>query len=186
MPASKITRDDALARISDVFRAHGYDGASLSLFSQATGLGRASLYHHFPGGKEAMAREVFAHVGELVGPVLGQLTGAGTPAARLNRHLQGVKAFYAGGAKNCLLGVVALGSGCALFTDELRGMFRAWIDALAQLAQEAGATPAEATRRAEAAVAQIQGGLILARALGEDAPFHRVLYTLPALVLGES
>ena len=56
MPAQKITREDALDRITAVFRKWGYEGATLRMISEATGLGRASLYHHFPGGKDDMAR----------------------------------------------------------------------------------------------------------------------------------
>jgi AcrR family transcriptional regulator len=38
-----------------LFRQFGYDGVTLSKISQATGLGKASLYHYFPGGKAEMA-----------------------------------------------------------------------------------------------------------------------------------
>jgi AcrR family transcriptional regulator len=48
-------RSDTLPTLAEVFREHGYEDASLSLLSQATGLGKGSLYHFFPGGKEEMA-----------------------------------------------------------------------------------------------------------------------------------
>lgn len=41
-----------------LFRQYGYDGATLSKISEATGLGKASLYHHFPGGKDEMVEVV--------------------------------------------------------------------------------------------------------------------------------
>ncbi|TGQ06111.1 helix-turn-helix domain-containing protein, partial [Mesorhizobium sp. M00.F.Ca.ET.217.01.1.1] len=49
-------RADLPSIIGEVFREHGYEGASLALIGAATGLGKGSLYHFFPGGKEEMAR----------------------------------------------------------------------------------------------------------------------------------
>ena len=51
-------RGDVLPALTEVFRTHGYEGASLALISRHTGLGKGSLYHFFPGGKEEMAAEV--------------------------------------------------------------------------------------------------------------------------------
>ena len=53
-----IDNDSLFEKISDAFRADGYEGASLSRLSEATGLKKASLYHRFPGGKEQMASEI--------------------------------------------------------------------------------------------------------------------------------
>ncbi|MGZ3506485.1 MAG: LmrA/YxaF family transcription factor [Vulcanimicrobiaceae bacterium] len=45
MPAALLSKEEIISRILTVFRKNGYDGASLSDFEQATGLGRSSLYH---------------------------------------------------------------------------------------------------------------------------------------------
>ena len=58
MPAAQASRDEVVDRLLTAFRRKGYDGASLADLSAATGLGRSSLYHYFPGGKEEMARAV--------------------------------------------------------------------------------------------------------------------------------
>ena len=42
---------DLVDKLTDIFCEYGYDGTSLTILSQNTGLGRASLYYHFPGGK---------------------------------------------------------------------------------------------------------------------------------------
>lgn len=187
MPAKKTTRADALALIAAAFRAHGYDGTSLSLIAQATGLGRASLYHHFPGGKEEMAREVFAHTGAAVDALLlAPLRGPGTPAERIDAHCAGIRAFYEGGAANCLLGALTLSGGADLFQAELAASFKLWIDALAKVLREAGQGRGPARRAAERAVAQVQGALILSRGLGQLAAFQRSLAALPQLLLGDA
>ena len=54
-PARRI---ELLNALSDVFRKRGYEGATLAELAAAANLGRASLYHHFPGGKAEMARQV--------------------------------------------------------------------------------------------------------------------------------
>ena len=51
MARTVAERSDVLPLLAEVFREHGYEGASLSLISKATGLGKGSLYHFFPGVK---------------------------------------------------------------------------------------------------------------------------------------
>ena len=47
MTKSEAVRGDILASLAEVFRAHGYEGATLALISEATGLGKGSLYGAF-------------------------------------------------------------------------------------------------------------------------------------------
>src|ERR1700749_1985402 len=60
MPAALDAKEKAeiVGRLFVVFQDRGYEGASLADLSQATGLGKSSLYHHFPRGKEQMAEAV--------------------------------------------------------------------------------------------------------------------------------
>ena len=84
MPAKKIDEAFLIDQLGKVFRIHGYEGASLSLIAEATGLKRASLYHRFPGGKEEMAEAVLTHVDDWFGShILAPLSEPGKPAARL-------------------------------------------------------------------------------------------------------
>ncbi|MDP6012869.1 MAG: TetR/AcrR family transcriptional regulator [Alphaproteobacteria bacterium] len=46
-------KERLVAALSDMFCTHGYGGASVAVLVRAAGLSKASLYHHFPGGKEA-------------------------------------------------------------------------------------------------------------------------------------
>lgn len=57
--------DEILNRLTRVFREDGYEGASLARLSKATGLGRSSLYHYFPGGKSEMALAVIERSNKL-------------------------------------------------------------------------------------------------------------------------
>lgn len=176
MRPPKITRTEAVIRIADVFRRLGYEGATLTDLSAATGLGRASLYHHFPGGKEDMAREVFRWLNESVErELIAPVHGPGRPAERLARWASGVERIYLGGEKNCVLAAMTLGGGSERFARELDWAFHAQIGALAALGRDAGIPRKEARRRAENAIGRIQGALILARGLRDVGHFGRVL-----------
>ena len=94
MPITKVNEDELLDRLTCVFRTHGFEGASLSLISKATGLQRASLYHRFPGGKEEMANAVLERAWTWLNKkALFPLTGSGTPQERSKRWLKGFMHF---------------------------------------------------------------------------------------------
>ena len=185
MPAPLLPREAVVDRLLGAFRRHGYDAATLGQLSSATGLGRSSLYHYFPGGKGEMAHAVFDRVDAWAREaVLGPIEGGGTPERRLARVIAALDGYYGGGAEACLLGNLVVGEARTMFQDRLGTAFRSMIDGLARLAREKGIPAREAQRRAEDAVARIQGSLILSRGLDDTAPFRRVLKAIPEQLLG--
>ncbi|MFE4108350.1 TetR/AcrR family transcriptional regulator [Almyronema epifaneia] len=179
-----MDRDEAVTRLVDVFRQYGYEGASIPKLSQAAGLGKSSLYHHFPGGKAEMATAVLDYLGRgLAANILAPLQAAGTPRDRLRAMASRVDRFYQQGQQACLLALLSLGEASTQFQPQVRQIFITWIDALATVAIEAGVEPAIAQRRAEDAVLQIQGAIILAHGLGETTAFARILAQLPESLL---
>ena len=93
-----------LARLMDLFREKGFDGAAVSDISESTGLGKSSLYHHFPNGKEEMALAVLAHLDEQLERALFEpMRSAESPRKKLNRMLDTIDTFYDGGKNACLL-----------------------------------------------------------------------------------
>jgi AcrR family transcriptional regulator len=167
-----------------VFRRLSYDGASLAEFSKATGLGKSSLYHYFPGGKEEMGRAVLERAKVWLEDVAKlTLDGVGTPQERLRRMMREVNAFYEGGQKPCILGNLVLGTGRPLFQKELHDVFRLWIDRLTELVAKSGVPLREARIRAEDAVIEIQGALIVSAGMDQATPFQRLLRSLPDKLL---
>ncbi len=177
---SKITDVLLLNRLTEVFRTHGYEGASLSKISEATGLQRASLYHRFPGGKAEMAEAVLNRAGEwLQAHALKPLTESGPPEPRLRQMARKLDEFYEGGEQSCLLDALSFGVEEGGIRDHQRAAMQAWVEAIATMLHESGLPQRTARERAEDAVIRIQGSLVMARASGNLKPFRRTLRNLP-------
>ena len=175
-----ISRNDLLARLTEVFRSAGYEGASLARLSQETGLAKAALYHRYAGGKEDMARAVLADVGrEMATAVLRHLDGGGSPREKLAAMRDGLTIFYAGGERSCLADMFSIEGTPATVRAPLAAGLKAWIAAIARVVGEAGIDPAEAARRAEDAVIRVEGALVVARVMGDTQPFRRTIERLP-------
>jgi AcrR family transcriptional regulator len=56
--ASINTRDRALEVAEELLHQHGYLGVSLETLAGRVGIRKASLYYHFPGGKEELMLEI--------------------------------------------------------------------------------------------------------------------------------
>lgn len=61
MNKGEETRERILQQAAEVFNRLGYAGTSVSDLEAATGLRTGGIYRHFPGGKEALAREAFRY-----------------------------------------------------------------------------------------------------------------------------
>lgn len=184
MPPSLLSREDLIDRLREVFRRHGYEGASLSLISAATGLGKASLYHHFPGGKDAMVAAVLSAIEDWFEAAVFQPLGSDAPPRRRLQAMCGqLDDYFCGGTKICLPGILALGEERTIFAQPVRAYFQHWIDALGRCLADGGLPPDLARKRARAAVASIQGALVVARALEDEAVFRDLLADLPDSLL---
>ena len=169
-------REQLLAALSEVFRAHGYEGATLALISEATGLGKGSLYNFFPGGKEQMADEVLASIDRwFVDHIYTPLRNTSDPAKGIAAMYAATDAYFRSGQRVCLVGVVALGASRDLFAAKVKTYFVGWVDALAVALRRLGDDKALARRKAEHAVLEIQGALVIARALDDPKVFARAL-----------
>ncbi len=179
-----MDRVEAVQRLLKVFRQYGYEGTTLSRISKATGLGRASLYHHFPNGKKEMAEAVLDYVNQwFKAAILEPLYSEGRPVERIQAMNASLSQFYNCGRDACLLAVFSLGEPNDLFHPQVQQALSTWIDGLTQVVAEVEFDPEQARQRAEDAVMQIQGALVLARALDSTAPFERVLQQLPVKLL---
>ena len=163
-----------------LFRQHGYDGTTLSKISEATGLGKASLYHHFPGGKDEMVETVLDYLERWMDENIVQLLkSTGDSVSRLQQMCDRLSQVYDGGKQPCLSAILLLGSARDVFHDRVQSLYRVWIDAIATVLLESGMDEVLAQQRGEDAVITIQGALILSQGLNNPAPFQRIVKQLP-------
>jgi|CXWL01.1.fsa_nt_gi AcrR family transcriptional regulator len=186
MPPAQYTREEVVDRLMAVVRRLGYAGASLAELSKATGLGKSSLYHYFPAGKDDMVRAVLDRLeAQLTAGLFAPLEAAGPPRRRLEAMVETLDAFYRGGEEACLLAQLALGGG-QRFQAQLGRIFAAWLAAIASALRDAGLPMPVAQARAEDAVKRVQGALILASAGSDATAFERTLRRLPDELLASS
>ncbi len=184
MPAPLMTKPELLGRLMDLFREKGFDGASLSDISEATGLGRSSLYHHFPNGKEEIALQVLAHLEQQLEQALFEpMRSTAAPRKKLDRMLDTIDRFYEGGKKACLLERLCASVDARRFRRPLGRAFTTWIDAVEALGVESGLPPAVARVRAEDLVVRIEGALVVCAGTGNTSVFARTIRDLRESVL---
>ena len=178
----QTSRDEAIRKLIRVFRTYGYEGTTLSLISKMTGLGRASLYHHFPNGKQEMAAAVLEYVHqEFCTIVLESLQQEINPRDRLREMCAGLNQFYDRGRSACLIAVFSLGEEDSMFREPVKRALQEWIASLEKVLIDAGCDRPK--QQAVETVMQVQGGLIVARVLGDTAGFEKMLAELPDRLL---
>lgn len=166
-----------------LFRQYGYDGATLSKISEATGLGKASLYHHFPGGKDQMVETVLDYLEKWLGEnILPALESEGDAAIRLERMCLRLNELYHGGEQPCMFAILLSGSARDVFHARVKALFQGWIDAIANVLIESGMDAQLARQRGEDAAIAIQGSLILSQAMDDTSVFRRTIEELPTII----
>jgi TetR/AcrR family transcriptional repressor of lmrAB and yxaGH operons len=178
--ARKLTeRSEVIPALAEIFREHGFAGASLSAITQKTGLGKGSLYHFFPGGKEEMGKAVLDDVdGWFVANVFMPLRETADPAAGIDHMFRATERFFHSGRRICLVGVFALDETRDRFSAEVRSYFAAWTEALAAALKRSGFATKAARETAEDVIAGIQGALVLARSQDDPRVFIRAIKRL--------
>lgn len=179
-----MDRVQLIPELLELFRENGYEGVSIATVSKATGLGKSSLYHHFPGGKEEMANEVLQHIDAAVKQYfIAPLKGDGSAEERLATMCKNVEQFYDGGKKNCIVDGLTLGEAGGPFQEPVAQCVEAWVHAMSEVAVSEGVSKKSARERAEGALVAVEGGLIASRALRNYQIFKREVRNIPHLLL---
>jgi len=162
-----------------VFQQQGYDGATLARLAGVTGLGKASLYHHFPGGKEEIALVLVRHaIATLERLAFSRLQGRDDPTTRLRQFLDGFSEYVEHGQGHCLLAVLMQGGARPTFAEEISAQLRDWRPRLAGPYEERGEKPKRALRAANLLLERLYGALLLSKLLGDPKHFQRTVKRL--------
>ena len=172
-------RHDVIPQLAEIFREQGYEGTSLKIITERTGLGKGSLYHFFPGGKQEMAEAVLDDVdGWFRTHIFAPLRETQDTNEAIDAMFANVETYFRSGNRACLMGVIASSGAIDIFAERVRDYFAGWRRDLAAMLGRAGFAGDEADALAEEVLAGIQGGLILARGLEDTPAFTRVLERL--------
>ncbi|NMM83623.1 TetR family transcriptional regulator [Rhodococcus sp. SRB_17] len=165
-------RSDTIPALAGVFRTYGFDGASLAVITEHTGLGKGSLYNFFPRGKEEMAEAVLDEVDTWFdSKVFNPLRAEAVPAPdRVRDMFDAIADYFQSGQRICLFGAFALGQERERFGTKVQSYFDKWIDALTVALE----TTDDPTGLAEESVAAIQGAIMVSRALADEAVYSRL------------
>lgn len=181
------TRQRLIAAMSDALRRRGYHGIGLNELLAAAEAPKGVLYHHFPGGKTALAvAAIEASVARIAAHLDILIARGDPPLAVLDAWLDGgrralEKTHFESG---CPLATVALEStpedaeiraavaaGFAEFRRRIAAMFTAY-----------GEPPARAEALAALIVSAYEGGLMQSRVAETAEPMAQVGAALRALL----
>lgn len=173
-------RHDALPALGEVFREHGYEGASLALITESTGLGKGSLYHFFPGGKEEMANAVLDDIHAWFEREVFMPLQTAEPDVGIATMFAACSQYFLSGQRICLVGGLAIGKVRDRFSQQISAYFSRWETVLTKALRKKGYPAKEAHSLAEDVLIGIQGSIVLTRALHDDQIFVRNLKKLKA------
>jgi TetR/AcrR family transcriptional repressor of lmrAB and yxaGH operons len=154
-----------------LLRDQGYTATGRAQLLAESGVSNGSLYHHFPGGMEQLAEAALEASGRAVADALREvLDGAPDPAAGLAHFLD--IAAGPGGADTCPgcpIAPTALES--PIISPRLRATaarcFDQWEGLIAARLRADGWPEGSAGETASAALALVEGALLLARVSGD-------------------
>ena len=169
-----IDHNQLVDRIIDVYVDKGSEGATISELSKATGLKKASLYYHFPGGKgeiiEIIARKT---INRLESEVFSHLASGTSLHAYLSMMMDGFEKYCDGGRKKCVLVILNSGNHPNEIRSGIIRQFNIWIDRLSKAIASTGRSKKGSDRIASEIFANLYGSLTLSQLLDDPKIFRK-------------
>ncbi len=171
------TRERIIVATNELFRRHGYNGTSLSQISEASEATIGSIYHFFPGGKEALAVAVIDVTGavyrELFEVIVAEVKN---PAAAYANFFTGAAAVLEESdfIDPCPIGTVAreVANSSEPLREAAKRAFQSWIFAARTHLIAAGVKPEVAEDLATLFVSTVEGVFVLSRTQRDTAPLR--------------
>ncbi|MEM9033660.1 MAG: TetR/AcrR family transcriptional regulator [Actinomycetota bacterium] len=181
------TRDRIITATNELFRRQGYHATSLKEISVASGATIGSIYHFFPGGKEALGVAVVETTGAIYRELFETLVAEfDDPATSYRQFCLGAAAVLVESEwlDPCPIGGVARET--ANTSEPLRAAsaaaFDSWVEAANAHLQGVGVAPDRARSLATMFVATIEGTFVLSRTRRSTEPLEAAGEHLAALV----
>ena len=173
MARDRDTRADLVQTMARLLRDQGYTATGRAQLLAESGVSNGSLYHHFPGGMEELAEAALEASGQAVAEALSQaLGGAPNAALGVTRFLDMAAGPDAEGpCPGCPIAPTALES--PIISPRLRAAaarcFDQWEGLIAARLRADGWPEGSVVETASAALALIEGALLLARVSGRGS-----------------
>lgn len=167
-----MDKSQLLSLLEPTFAQHGFNGASVARLAAATGLGKASLYHHFPGGKNEIAGVLLRQAVERLHTKVFVTSGKrSTPAERLIGVVERFGEYCEDGQRFCLVALFAQEQAPVIDQPAIAEQFATWRGVLAECYEEDGYKPKAANRAAASLINTLYGSLLMARMTDEPKLF---------------
>jgi len=187
METPTSTRERLVAAMADQLARRGLHGVGLSELLAQAKAPKGVMYHHFPGGKQALAVAAIEQIAQRIGDSLDHLLRKEPdPVAALQIWIQAAQRRLdtSGFEHGCPLATVALESTAQ--DTELRAALASAFGTLRRRMADAlvrsGLADPMAHGLASLMVATYEGGLIQARVAGSSAPMAQATQALLALL----
>ncbi|WP_375425284.1 TetR/AcrR family transcriptional regulator [uncultured Friedmanniella sp.] len=171
-------RDRMIESAVELLQRRGLAGMSFTEVLAASGGARGAIYHHFPGGKEQLARAAADRNARMVLDHLSRLPEdtAHTLASAFFDSVRPVVAASAQGG-GCAVAAVTVDSGGSAGTllATAASAFDSWIDQLSGKFSNAGLSRDEARNAATLLITVLQGAHVLCRTAQTLEPFDRAV-----------
>jgi TetR/AcrR family transcriptional repressor of lmrAB and yxaGH operons len=188
-----MPKDSRASMVRSAASLIGSQGVTATSFSEVladSGAPRGSIYHHFPDGKNQLARDAIRWTSDRVLAHQGAVAPAS--AAQVLERFIGMwrqVVVSSGGGSGCVVAGVAVDTARdgASTDDEglvtvVRDTFRSWIALLASQLEAVGIATDRAGAIAQTTLAGMEGALILCRAEGDVEPLETVAAQLMQLL----
>ncbi len=175
------TRERLDGLLADVFVRRGYSGASLNELAQACELSKASLYHYYPGGKEAMAAHLLRRsVASLqrcaFDVLLKDSKHSLTATDKLYQWAEGFAEYAEASNQQCLIAVLGQYQANP-WSEQITAQMAQWQQLLARTLEELN--PELKTKRhrryAEHLFATLYGALVMGQLSADDKALARAV-----------
>jgi TetR/AcrR family transcriptional regulator, lmrAB and yxaGH operons repressor len=181
------TRGRLIAAMSDALQRRGFHGVGLNELLEAADAPKGVLYHHFPGGKTALAVAAIEATVERIGAYLDGLIAKGDPPlVVLEAWIEAAQRRLekTGFESGCPLAAVALESTAedATIRAALTAGFAEFRHRIAGLLRAHGETDARADALAALIVSAYEGGLMQSRVAESAEPMRQTGQALRALL----
>jgi TetR/AcrR family transcriptional repressor of lmrAB and yxaGH operons len=179
------TRKKLVDATAALLRRQGYHATGLSDIVAESGAPRGSLYFHFPGGKDELARAaLLASSAEW----RARIDAATRDAPDLGAAIDATVTLLAddlessGWDNGCPVAAVALESTSELVRATVEEHFASWLDVVAGRLTASGVAPGPARMLATVAMSAFEGALLLARVTRSRAPLVAIGQALRAMI----